>query len=93
MFRFKNKISNYQYKLILKRMLFPSKFLKNFYNKNLKDEKVVYPFIDFKKFRYNSNFSTKKNKLVYLGQVIDHKGIFDIIKNIDDYNKENIKIF
>ena len=35
----------------------------------------------------------QKNKLVYLGQIVDHKGIFDIIKNIDDYNKENIKKF
>ena len=33
LFRFKNKISNYQYKLILKRMLFPSKFLKIFITK------------------------------------------------------------
>jgi glycogen(starch) synthase len=93
LFRFKNKISNYQYKFILQKMIFPSKYLKNFYCKNLEDKKIIYPFIDFENFQYNRNFSTKKNKLVYLGQIVDHKGIFDIIKNIDDYNKENIKKF
>ena len=69
LFRYKNKISDQQYKIILNRMLFPSKYLKNFYGIRSKDEKVLYPFIDFNNFYYNPNFTSEKNKLVYLGQI------------------------
>lgn len=88
-FRFKNKISNFHYKLLKKKMIFPSKYLQNFYGVSLKENKVLYPFIDFNEIKYNPIFSQKKNKLVYVGQVVEHKGIFDIILYIQSYNQKN----
>ena len=88
-FRFKNKVSNFQYKLLKKKMIFPSKYLQNFYNISLKENKVLYPFIDFNKIKYNPIFSPKINKLVYVGQIVEHKGIFDVIPDIQSYNQKN----
>ena len=89
LFRSKNKVSNSQYSLIKKKMFFASKYFQNYYGVNLNENKVLYPFIEFDRFNYNPNFSSKKNKLVYLGQIVEHKGIFDIIPLIEKYNKQN----
>lgn len=88
-FRFKNKISGFVYNKIINKMIFPSKFLSNYYLGKNQKPKVIYPFVEYKNFSFKSKFSKKKNKLVYVGQSVIHKGIFNIINYIIKFNLEN----
>lgn len=59
----------------------PSKFLKNLFELNGINEKVIYipNFVDEKKFHYAEYPENSKNVL-YMGMLVPHKGVYYIIK-------------
>ena len=87
-FRYNNKIKKKNYDQIQSKFLFGSKFLASFYGISPNSLNIIYPYVNFKKFLYKKNFSKYRNKLLYLGQIVDHKGIYEIIELINNFNKK-----
>jgi len=87
-FRYKEKITKKNYNKIQSKFLFTSKFLASFYGIRPNFSNIIYPYVNFKKILYKKNFSKYRNKLLYLGQIVDHKGIYEIIEFINNYNKK-----